>query len=63
VAIVAVSPSSWLGAILNIPIVSAVAVCIGVVILVILVLSAVGVGAFVIGVAWPCSFILLLLLS
>jgi hypothetical protein len=43
------------GAVLIIPIVSAVAVCVGVVVLIVLVLSAIGVGAFVVGVAWPCS--------
>jgi hypothetical protein len=63
VAVVVVSPSSWLGAVLVIPVVSAVAVCVGIVVLVVLVLSAVGVGAFVVGVAWPCSFVLLPLSS
>jgi len=44
---------------------STVVVCIGIIILVILVLSAVGVGAFVIGVTWPCSlhFIAVVVLS
>jgi len=43
------------GAVLIIPVVSAVTAHVGIVILVILVLSTIGVGVFVIGVAWPCS--------
>ena len=51
-----VSPSSWLWVPFSSSPLSVLSrVCIGVIVLVVLVLSAVGVGVFVVGVVWPCS--------